>query len=46
MPRKKAESFAEFLAQPHVGTALIVLGLIALVFSIMEFSKALSYYSY
>ena len=31
------------MEEPHVSTALIVLGLIALVFSIIEFSKAVSY---
>ena len=43
MGKDKHESFANFLAEPHIGTALLVIGLLALVFSIMEFSKAVGY---
>lgn len=36
-------SFAEFLADPLISTALIVFALIALLFSIIEFTNALAY---
>lgn len=44
MPKKKITSFSEFIAEPHIGTSLIVIGLIALLFSIMQFSKAIGGY--
>ena len=36
-------SFAAFIEQPHIAAALLVFALIALFFSILEFSKAISY---
>lgn len=39
----KVESFAEFIMEPPVAIALIVFALIALLFSILEFSKAVAY---
>jgi len=35
-------SFASFLADPLIATALIVFALIALVFSILEFTQAIA----
>lgn len=43
MAAKKHHTFADFIAEPHIGTALLVIGLIALVFSIIEFSQAINY---
>lgn len=41
--RKVDTSFAAFIEQPHIAAALLVFALIALFFSILEFSKAISY---
>ncbi len=39
--RTGANSFAQFLSDPLIATALIVFALIALVLSILEFSRAI-----
>jgi len=38
---KVDNSFAAFIEQPHIAAALLVFALIALVLSILEFSKAI-----
>lgn len=53
MPAKKStkktavsaqkNSFAQFLSDPLIATALIVFALIALVLSILEFSRAIAF---
>lgn len=37
------KNFSEFIFEPPVGIALIVFALIALLFSILEFAKAITY---
>lgn len=42
-PKVKSDtSFTAFVEQPHIAAALLVFALIALMLSILEFSKALS----
>ena len=40
---KVDNSFAAFIEQPHIAAALLVFALIALFFSILEFSRAIAY---
>ena len=43
-PKVKVDnSFAAFIEQPHIAAALLVFALIALFFSILEFSRAIAY---
>ncbi|MBI2327900.1 hypothetical protein HYU92_06300 [Candidatus Curtissbacteria bacterium] len=42
-PETAVLSFSEFVSEPPIATTLLVIGLIALVLSILEFSQAVSY---
>jgi len=39
----KSLSFSQYISQPHIALSMIVLALIALLFSVMEFSQVINY---